>query len=137
MLDVLVRRPWSELARLALIWSVIIGVVLSITDGFVTADYVTTPSHTPLQIMFKTWVYDFRVFAEQCILTAAVLLVGAKFFETRTIMTIGFDKLDAEKMSIKGPDEDNVIWIGRKYGSTIEAETVAAALESRLRESAE
>jgi hypothetical protein len=54
MLNELVRRPWSELARLTLIWSVIVVVVLSITDGFVSADYVRTPSHTPLQIMFKT-----------------------------------------------------------------------------------
>jgi hypothetical protein len=71
---------------------------------------------------------------EQGIYAAVILFVGAKFVETRTILTIGFDKLDASKMLVKGPDEDRV-WIGRRYGTKIEAQVVAEALAGRLKAS--
>jgi hypothetical protein len=52
------------------------------------------------------------------------------------LLSVAFDKLDAANMSIKGPDASNTIWIGRRYGTQPEAEAVAAALQSRMQESA-
>jgi len=52
------------------------------------------------------------------------------------MFTIGFDKLDAAKIAIKGPDDDNVVWIGHRYGTRLEAEVVANAFAERLKESA-
>jgi hypothetical protein len=69
------------------------------------------------------------------IYAATVLFVGAKFFETRTILTIGFDQLDANNVLIKDPDGDNVVWVGRRYGNKFEAEAVATSLRNRLEES--
>ena len=79
---------------------------------------------------------DFRYFFEQAVYAATIFFVGAKFLETRTIMTIGFDKLDASRMTLKGPDEDNVVWIGHRYGTKLEAEVIASAFAGRLREDA-
>ena len=56
--------------------------------------------------------------------------------EQNNNFTVGFDKTDAAKISMKGPDEDNIVWIGHKYGSRLEAETVAATIESRLKSDA-
>ena len=36
---------------------------------------------------------------------------------------------------MKGPDENNVVWIGQRYGSRLEAEAVAAVIEERLKSS--
>ncbi len=79
---------------------------------------------------------DLRQVSEELIFVGIVLFIGAKFFETRTIFSVGFDKLDAAKISMKGPDDDNIVWIGHRYGSKIEAETVAAAIESRMKDDA-
>jgi CO dehydrogenase/acetyl-CoA synthase beta subunit len=86
--------------------------------------------------MVETWVYDLHYVFEQTMLVAAVLLVGAKFFETRTVFSIGFDRVDAQKMTVKGPDENNV-WVGHRYNSAIEAEAIAAALNERINASTE
>ena len=50
---------------------------------------------------------------------------------------MGFDKLDTAKVSMKGPDDDNIVCIGHRYGTRMEAEPIAATIESRLKESGE
>jgi len=85
--------------------------------------------------MVLAWVSDFRYLFEEGINVAALLGVGASLVETRTLLGVGFDRLDAGMMSVKGPDEANIVWIGRRYGARLEAE--AAALESRIQEAQE
>jgi hypothetical protein len=130
------RREWSELARICLVSSVVAAVLLSIADGIVYANVIMAGKHSFATALLDKWVTDFRYLSEQGVYASTVLLVGAKFFETRSMISVAFDKLDAGKMAMKGPDENNTIWIGRKYGTALEAELVAAALESRLQESA-
>jgi len=86
--------------------------------------------------MLTIWCADFRYLFEQLIYAGAIVFIGGKFIETRSIFTVGFDKLDAAKVSMKGPDDDNIVWIGHRYGSRMEAETVAAAIESRMKDDA-
>jgi len=86
--------------------------------------------------MFSVWVVDFRYLAEQAVYAATTFLVGAKFFEMRTLFAVGFDKMDASKVKLKGPDDENVVWIGYRYANRMEAETVAEAFEERLKQSA-
>jgi len=56
----------------------------------------------------------------------------SSYIETRTILSIGFDTLDGSKMVCKGADEDNIVWIGRRYGTRLEAEAVAEAIAERM-----
>ena len=86
--------------------------------------------------MLTIWCADFRYLFEHLIYAGAIVFIGGKFIETRSIFTVGFDKLDAAKVSMKGPDDDNIVWIGHRYGSRMEAETVAAAIESRMKDDA-
>jgi hypothetical protein len=86
--------------------------------------------------MLATWCYDLRQTVDGLIYIGALVFIGAKFFETRTIFTVGFADMDSAKISMKGPDDDNVVWIGHRYDTRLEAETVAASIESRLKESA-
>ena len=131
-------RSWSEIGIRVLIVSIVASVVLALLDGFLKGPILLEYSdrHGSV-VMFYTWAADFRYLADQAIYAATIFVVGAKFIETRTILTIGFDKLDATKIKLKGPDEDNIVWIGRRYGTQLEAQAIAETFAERLKESAQ
>jgi hypothetical protein len=83
-----------------------------------------------------TFAGDTRFLFEQVMSIAALVFVAAKFFETRTTFAVTFDRVDAKKVSVRGPDGDNIVWIGQRYASELEAQTVAMTLENRLKENA-
>jgi hypothetical protein len=130
------ERKWSGIGLKALVISTVAALVLAFADGLIKAYAVAHMSASAELTLFSSWVLDFRYVAEQAITAAAILFVGAKFIETRTIFTIGFDKLDHENISLKGPDENNVVWVGHHYGTKLEAEAISAALSERLKKSA-
>src|ERR1700753_2344081 len=107
--------PWSNIAIRVLIGSVVAAVVLTLLDGIlkgpVAMSHLSEDSRGSY-VMLATWLVDFRYLAEQGVYAATVFLVGAKFIEMRTVLTVGFDRQDSAKMSLKGPDDDNVVWIG-------------------------
>jgi hypothetical protein len=136
------QRQWSDIGLRVLIGTIVATVVLSLFDGILRGpvlidyDLTTNTSSRLVLVMVTTWLNDFRYLAEQGVYAATLFFAGAKFFETRSIFSIGFDKLDADKVLLKGPDAENVVWIGHRYGNAIEAEAVAAAFAERLKESA-
>jgi hypothetical protein len=128
---------WSTIGLRVLIGSIVVAVALSIFDGFMKGViFEDRMAQSMFLTMLAGWTVDFRYLAEQAVYAATIFFVGAKFFETRSMFTIGFDKLDAAKIAIKGPDDDNVVWIGHRYGTRLEAEVVANAFAERLKESA-
>jgi len=130
-------KSWSRIGFRVLAASVAMTVVLSIVDGVVRGPIMAARLSPPVGTftMLSVWITDFRYLFEQGIYASTIFLVGAKFFETRSIMTVGFDRTDASKMVLKGVDQDNIVWIGRRYGTSLEAEVVAAAIAERLKES--
>jgi hypothetical protein len=129
------QRQWSELGIQILVGSIVAILVLSFFDGICRGEMLTSESRVLWQ-MLATWTLDLRYLAETLIGASAFLIIGGKFIETRTLISIGFDKLDAAKIVVKGPDEDNVVWIGHRYGTQFEAQTVATVFAERLKESA-
>jgi len=122
------------------IFSLVTALILSLLDGYLHGlaryDWSTQPAISPATLaMLTAFVFDVRNLAENVIWAAAVVYIGAKFLEERSTISVGFDKLDASKISFRGPDETNTVWVGHRYGSKLEAETVAMAMESRLKES--
>ena len=131
------HRPWSEIGIRVLIGAVIASVVLALLDGILKGMLVASPGASRgLWEMLATWAFDFRYLADQAIYASTIFIVGAKFIEMRTVLTVGFDKLDADKTTLRGPDEDNIVWIGHRYGTRFEAEAVASVFAERLKESA-
>ena len=136
------HRPWSDIGIRVLIGTIVATVVLSLADGILRGpvlsdyDFVNNADNRGILIMVTTWFTDFRNLAEQGVYAATIFFAGAKFFETRSIFSIGFDKLDADKVLLKGPDADNVVWIGHRYATAPEAEVVASTFAERLKQSA-
>jgi hypothetical protein len=130
------RRSWSQRGLSLLIGATIAAVALTLLDGVLRGPVALyTSSHGSVE-MFATWTYGLRPVAETLMSAGALIFVGGKFFETRTIFTVGFDKTDPARISMKGPDDDNIVWIGHKYGSRLEAESVAQMMQSRLKDDA-
>jgi hypothetical protein len=138
------QKRWSERGLSLTIWSTVAAVLFAIADGVLKGPLSLRYgiglggglNSAAILSMLATWCYDLRQVAEEGMFIGIVLFAGAKFFETRTIFTVGFDNLDSAKISMKGPDDDNIVWIGHRYGTRLEAETIAATIESRLKESA-
>jgi hypothetical protein len=134
--QVLRRHSWSRLAIVGMITSFLICIALSIADGVVyDASVQAKPSRW--LVMSRIWIVDLRFVFEQVIYAATILFIGARFFEQRTLISVGIDRQDIGKMSVMGPDDNNILWIGRKYASRVEADTAASALRSRLMQSSE
>lgn len=129
------ERKWSQAALIVLIASFVIAVALAFADGLIKAYYVEHMRDSPFLTTLSTWTIDFRYVAEQVLIAAAIVFVGAKFVETRTTLSIGFDELNASKISVRGPDEENTVWVSHRYGTKLEAEAISAALNERLIES--
>lgn len=132
------QRSWSRIGILVLIGSLIASVVLAILDGILEGILYSliTSEFRGFWKTLAVWTLDFRYLADQLIYASTIFIVGAKFIEMRTVLTVGFDKLDAARTALKGPDEDNTVWLGHRYGTRLEAETVASVFAERLKESA-
>jgi hypothetical protein len=123
---------WSSLGLRLLVLSVVMSIALSFLDGVLHGQIYNDSGSAPLFRMVLYWTADFRYIFENGIYAAMVLFVGAKFFETRTVLTVGFDTVDGSKVTVKGPDEEHVVWIGRRYDTAREAEAVAGVIADRL-----
>jgi hypothetical protein len=129
-------RTWSKRALTTMVLSFLACVALSVGDGVVSDAWVAQP-HNHMLIMGRTWIADLRFLAEQVIYASTILFIGAKFFEQRTVISVGFDRPDSGKMAVMGPDENGYLWVGRKYPSRIEGENAVAALRSGIMQSEE
>lgn len=94
-------RPWSWWGLRALIVSVAITGILSLFDGVLRVPIAFEARGIPNIQMLEIWVSDFRFLFEQGIYASVIFFIGAKFIETRTILSIGFDKLDAGRCFAK------------------------------------
>ena len=131
------QNQWSALGLKVVIGGIIACVLLTIPHGIFEGFVYDPARERTMWMTLATWCNDLRFLSEQLIFVGAIVIVGGKFIETRSIFTIGFDKMDTAKVSMRGPDDDNIVWIGHRYGTRMEAETVAATIESRLKESVE
>jgi hypothetical protein len=129
------RRPWTKLGLSAAIISAGLTVALSVLDGIVRGPMLHRGYDAELVSMLSAWCFDFRNLFEQLIYVGTLMFVAAKFFEGRTILTIGFDKLNSKNVLLNGPDENNVVWIGHRYETSLEAQAIAEAFNVRLKES--
>ena len=130
--DLLSNKAWN-----VGVFALVLGVFLVLIEGYLRG-YLRNQvdsSVSPAAIaMIGEWCYSLHFLCESVIGAAAIVFVGARFLEARTVLSVGFDSIDAAKMSVKGPDSENVVWIGHRYGTQMEAESVVAMLESRLKE---
>ena len=137
------QRPWSKIGLRIGVASIVAVVVLSLVDGVLRPQvtgyrgglYETFSFDT--LTMLSIWLTDFRYMFEQLIYVGAIVFVGGKFIENRTLFTVGFAKLDADRVLLQGPDENNIVWIGQRYGSAVEAQTVADAVKNRIEDGRE
>ena len=62
----------------------------------------------------------------------AVLYALGRLLERGFITIIGFEHTPPSQLIVKGPDEKNVVWIGKPYSNPVEAEMAAKSFSQRL-----
>lgn len=128
-------RKWSDIGLKTAFFSFGASIAFSFAHGLLYALSIERTDSRGIYIALWNWCSDFRFLSEQMILVGVLLFVGAKFVETRHLFTVGFDDVDAHFVRVKGPDDENTVWIGHRYDSRVDAEAVATAFENRLRDS--
>ena len=139
-----VKSASGSLSQIALrigIGSLVTAILLALCEGYLRGplglgDHERSFTAAAWIAMAANYCYSLRNIAESVIEAAAIVFIGAKFLEVRSVLNVGFDKIDADKVTINGPDDSNIVWIGRRYDTKLEAQSVVAALESRLRDGA-
>lgn len=124
--------PLSRFGRNLAIGTAMVALLCTLGEGLLYGALPSDIGDPARFTMFRTWLTGFSYLSQQLIYVGALLFVGAKFLEGRTLFTVGFSNLDADKMRVQGPDENNTVWVGQRYGSKFEAESMAVALQSRL-----
>ncbi len=135
--NILAERNWSRLGLQLAVWGTVLAAIAAVLDGvlrYLQVKFVNADSYG-MFLMIGAWVTDFFYLFEQCIFGGIVLFAAAKFLEARTTFTIAFDKLDAANMKMTGPDDDNVVWIGQRFATPVEAHVMAEAIQARLKAS--
>ena len=136
MAFVLKKQPsWSDKGFSLAIWATLVSVFLALAEGVFRGPIAYSHISAGSIVMFANWCYSFRNISETLISAGVFLFIGGKFLENRTTLTLGFEALDSSQISMKGPDDNNVVWVGHRYGTRLEAEAIAATIESRLKES--
>lgn len=75
--------------------------------------------------------------AHPLIYNGVVLYLVGRLMGAWTISVVGFDHSDGDTLRLKGPDERNTVWIGRRYEAVLDAEAAAHALQRRFRKDEE
>jgi hypothetical protein len=136
LIDTSGKGRWSDRALWWLIVSTVLAALFSIAHAMLQIPGYAALAKDEFLGVALVLSSDLRYLFEQLIYVSAIIFVGAKFFETRTTFAVTFDRVDSDKVSIRGPDDDNIVWLGHRYTNRAEAEAVAAAFENRLKENA-
>jgi len=137
MAFVLKKQPsWSDKGLSLAIWATLASVFLALAEGILRGPIGYAHVSAASVSMFFYWCYGLRNVTETLIYAGTIVFIGGKFLENRTTLTLGFETLDSSQISLKGPDDNNIVWVGHRYGTRLEAEAIAATIESRLKESA-
>jgi hypothetical protein len=62
----------------------------------------------------------------------AILYGIGRIFESGFVTLVGFERTPPSKLIVRGPDENNVVWIGNPYHNIVDAEAAARAFSDRL-----
>jgi hypothetical protein len=62
---------------------------------------------------------------------AAFYCLG-RFLEVGLVTIVGFEKTPPSELIVKGPDDQNIVWIGKPYKNAVDAELAARAFSQRI-----
>ncbi len=61
-----------------------------------------------------------------------VLYALGRLLDRSSITILGFERTEPSECTVRGPDENNTVWIGRSYKHPMDAEHAVLALKERL-----
>lgn len=109
------------LGVVGLLGDVVSGPIMSVTNttGFAT------------RLLFAATRMDFSLGLLLAPVGAALYCLG-RFLEVAFVTIVGFERTPPSELLVKGPDQNNVVWIGKPYPNLVEAELAQHAFAQRL-----
>jgi len=62
---------------------------------------------------------------------AAFYCLG-RFLEVGIVTIVGFERTPPSELIVKGPDDQNIVWIGKPYKNAVDAELARQAFSQRI-----
>lgn len=75
----------------------------------------------------------FQAAAPFVFVAGVLLYCFGRFLAAGSITLVGFEGASSQDIAVVGPDDQNVVWIGRKFAARIDADAAAEALKQRFR----
>ena len=129
-------RRWidANLVRIG-IWSFVVGVALiGLTAAMNVFPITGGDGSTSVALML--YFLMVRV-AQPLTYVSALLIGGGVLLRNWRVTLVGFENSPLEELMVHGPDEANVVWIGKRYENAFDAEAAANALANRLAKAGE
>lgn len=64
---------------------------------------------------------------------SVLLIVAGLVLRAGTANLVGFEHTARNELVVDGPDSDNVVWLGKPFANTFDAEVAAQALARRMK----
>ena len=77
-------------------------------------------------------VYVMSQLAAPLVYNSVLLITVGLLLRNWRVVMVGFENAHSAELAVEGPDEDKIVWIGRRYVNSFDAELAVHALSNRL-----
>jgi hypothetical protein len=134
-----VVRRWleSNLVRLG-VSLVVIGFVLTVLGILSELHSFNALAREPTGRWGQLIIYLYSLgkiswsFGQTLIWAGVLLYCFGRFTASSFVTIVGFEQTRPSELIVRGPDADNIVWLGRHYATTTEAEAVANTFRQRF-----
>ena len=77
-------------------------------------------------------VYVMSELASPLLYNSVFLISVGLLLRNWRVVIVGFENTPSAELTVDGPDEDKVVWVGKRYANALEADLAVHALSKRL-----
>jgi hypothetical protein len=104
--------------------------LIEVATGNVQWNFMDSSLGLPMRILYVASMH--YVLGALLVGLGVALYCVSKFLDMSIITIVGFERTPPSELIVRGPDEHNVIWIGKAYKNAVDAELAKQAFSQRI-----